>query len=90
MKHFGEFLQFILDRHPLPDYQTYQEWKALKKLNGSGFNPARERIVRQLKRDAKQQERLTRMWAEASPRERKMIKTLQKLQREDEKKLAAK
>jgi hypothetical protein len=89
MKHFGQFLQDHLDRHPLPDRQTYMEWKAIRLLNGKP-NPERERLVRQMKREKKRQERLTKMWTESTPKERNMIRTLQKLQKEDEKKLAAK
>jgi hypothetical protein len=42
-----------------------------------------------MKREKKRQERLTKMWSESTPKERNMIRTLQKLQKEDEKKLAA-
>jgi hypothetical protein len=61
------------------------EWKALKTSNGKP-NPEREKIVRELKRETQRQERLARMWEEGSPRDRAMIKTLQKLQKQDAKK----
>jgi hypothetical protein len=84
MKHFGQFLQDHLDRHPLPDRQTYLEWRAIQKADGKP-NPARERLVRQLKRQQKLEQQRAEEWKAATPRQRAMIRTLEKLMKEERK-----
>jgi len=94
MKHFGLFLQYVLDRHPMPEREAYLQWKTMQKLDGKAAQPsarlAWEKHIRQTRAEKKRQEREAREWAEATPRQRAMIRTLQKLQKEDAKKLAAK
>lgn len=78
-KHFGPFLQDHLDRHPLPDRETYEFWKKRKELRSKPPTAAILREIREREREmfAKRRAERKRLkqekWAKANPEAAKRL-----------------